>query len=192
MDIWKPVIGYEGLYEISNTAKVRSLDRMVYFEPKGNSGNAFKKGVEITPMMNEKGYYKISLCKNNKPKSYRRGRLVAIHFVPNPNNLPEVNHMNGDKANDNDWNLEWETRQGNIDHAYSVLRVNPIHVGERNNKSMAVLNVEYGIFYESITEAAASFGLKPLTLQAQLRGKNPKKYQLKICPKNVPQETVSA
>lgn len=64
-----------------------------------------------------KGYKAVVIQRNNKQKSYFVHRLVAEKYVPNPNNKPEVNHLDGNKLNNNDWNLEWSTRLENVHHA---------------------------------------------------------------------------
>ena len=89
-EIWKDVKGYEGKYLISNTGKVKSLTRNRLLKP-----------------VIQKGYMYIHLCKNSKDKAYLLHRLVAKHFVSNPDNLPEVNHKNEDKVNNDASNLEW-------------------------------------------------------------------------------------
>ncbi len=100
-EIWKPIAEYEEQYLISNKGNVKSLKTDVY----------------LTPNLHDKKYLRVSLYKNNKRKHYKLHRLVAIAFIENPNNKPEVNHKDGNKMNNNDWNLEWSTNQENTDHA---------------------------------------------------------------------------
>ena len=98
-EIWRPVVGYEGLYEVSNTGRVRSLDRYV-------RRNYFKKG-RILKLNDRRGYLFVELCLNNKTKNFSVHRLVAQAFIPNPDNLPQVNHIDEDKLNNRVENLEW-------------------------------------------------------------------------------------
>lgn len=114
MEIWKDIKGYEGLYQVSNKGNVRSLDRIVK-----HPINKFLKikGKLRCKSKDSDGYLIIGLCKNGKNKTYKYHRLVAFHFIPNPENKPEVNHIDGDKTNNNDWNLEWNTNQENITHS---------------------------------------------------------------------------
>ena len=100
-EIWKDIPGYEGLYQISNLGNVKSLPRKV------NK----RKCEEIikVPTISNKGYYRISLCKNGKIKYYAIHRLVAEAFISNHNNLPCVNHKDCNKQNNNVDNLEWCT-----------------------------------------------------------------------------------
>lgn len=105
---WRPVEGYEGLYEVSNTGRVRSFDRYV----KGKSYR-LHKGKVLSPGKNSRGYLSAVLSYNGKHKSITVHRLVAQAFLPNPDNLPEINHKDEDKTNNSVDNLEW------CDHKYN-------------------------------------------------------------------------
>ena len=102
-EIWKDINGYEGLYQISNLGSVKSL--------KDNHGNYTEEIRNGTP--NNKGYLIIDLYKNGKRKHYSIHRLVAQAFIPNPDNLPIVNHKDENKENNNVDNLEWCTYEYN-------------------------------------------------------------------------------
>lgn len=104
-EIWKDIPGYEGLYIISNTGKIISFNYR---------GASFHK--QIFPS-NHQGYKRIVLVKNNVHKKYFMHRLVAETFIPNPFNKPEVNHIDGDKTNNNVNNLEWVSHKENVHHA---------------------------------------------------------------------------
>lgn len=80
-----------------------------------------------------KGYHHISLSNNNQRKTYLIHRLVALHFIPNPNNLPQVNHIDGNKSNNNVNNLEWVTGSSNIIHSFNNNLSS--YRGERNGRS---------------------------------------------------------
>lgn len=99
-EVWKDIIGYENLYRISNTGKVYSL-----ISNKVLSGNL------------RSGYKNVQLNKNGKRKNFQVHRLVAIHFINNPNNLPIVNHIDFCRINNNVSNLEWVTQKENINHS---------------------------------------------------------------------------
>ena len=110
---WRPVVGYEGLYEVSNTGRVRSLDMYV----KSRYGNyRLHKGKVLSPAKDKNGYLKVNLCYNGKDKIIRVHRLVTEAFIPNPDNLPEVNHKDEDKTNNRVENLEWCDRSYNINY----------------------------------------------------------------------------
>lgn len=110
-EIWKPVVGYEGLYEVSNLGRVRSLDRYAK-QPKG--GLRLIKGRILNQYINRCGYLFVSLSKNGKVKKITIHRLVAQAFIPNPDNLPEVNHKDECKTNNRADNLEYCTRKYNL------------------------------------------------------------------------------
>ena len=110
---WRDIKRYEGYYQVSNTGKVKSLERTV----------RCARGYKIVPEKilegydNGNGYLYVKLCKEGKKKQYRINRLVAQAFLDNPNNLPEVNHKDEDKANNCVENLEWCTKQYNIEYS---------------------------------------------------------------------------
>ena len=98
MEEWKDIKGYEGLYQISNYGRVKSL---------GNDRN--RKEKILKNQSNNKKYEIINLCKNGKIKRYFIHRLVAEAFIPNPNNLPYINHKDENPSNNYVNNLEWCT-----------------------------------------------------------------------------------
>lgn len=111
---WKDVVGYEGLYQVSNFGRVKSF----VVNPKGR----IRKGVPAL------GYPQVQL-KGSGDGSFETGkihRMVAIAFIPNPDYLPEVNHIKGDRGDCRAWRLEWSTASDNVKHAYREL-------GKKNN-----------------------------------------------------------
>lgn len=100
---WAPIIGYEGLYEISDTGKVKSFQR--------------NKERILPPQLNIDKYFYIELSCYGVVKYHMISRLVAKAFIPNPENKPQVNHMDGNKQNNHWSNLEWCTQSENIQHA---------------------------------------------------------------------------
>lgn len=106
---WRPIEGYEGLYEVSNTGQVRSLDRY-------DERNCFREGRILKLYTRKGGYLFVQLHLNGKGKNYLVHRLVAIAFIPNPDNLPEVNHLDEDKTNNRVENLEFCDRKYNINY----------------------------------------------------------------------------
>lgn len=117
-----PVVGYEGLYEVSDQGLVRSLDREVL----GRDGTTYSfKGVVLRPATHkDTGYLMVSLWKNGVGKHHYVHRLVAEAHIPNPQGLPEVNHENGNRVDPSKENLIWVTGQQNKQHAVNTgLRV---------------------------------------------------------------------
>ena len=129
IEIWKKIKGYEDYYEISNFAKVKSLERIAV-----NSKNRKLKTKFLKPSIRN-GYYRICLFKDGTEFRYSLNRLVALHFVDNPNNLPFVNHLNGIKLDDRAINLEWCTASENTIHAYKT----GLKIGLKGNKNPAVI-----------------------------------------------------
>ena len=96
-EIWKPIIGYENLYEISNLGNVRSLDRTV----KCHSKTRLVKGKLLNPTLMKNGYYSVMLCNSERNKRMYVHRLVALHFVenPKPNEYNVINHKDENPRN---------------------------------------------------------------------------------------------
>jgi len=111
-EYWKPVEGYEGLYEVSNEGRVRSLNYNKTGETK-----------ILRPLMIGGGYLQVQLWKDGKVKMLLVHRLVAITFIPNPDNLPQVNHKNEDKTDNRVVNLEWTTAIENSNYGTRNRRI---------------------------------------------------------------------
>lgn len=106
IEIWKDVIGYEGLYEVSSYGNLKSKKR--------------KKEKLLKHIKNTDGYMCVFLSINNDPKIISIHRLMAIHFIDNPENKPEVNHKDGIRDNNVLSNLEWMTKKENIKHSFDL------------------------------------------------------------------------
>lgn len=120
--MWKSIKGYEGIYEINEHGQIKSVSRV---RSNGKNGRGYKTKEKILKeRLNRDGYYVVSLCKNSKSNNKRIHRLIAIAFIPNPYNKLEVNHKNGVRSDYSIDNLEWVTREENIQHSYDIgLRV---------------------------------------------------------------------
>ena len=118
-EIWKPIEGYEGLYEVSNTGRVRSFDRYVKYS---NGQIHLHKGKVLSPIKDTDGYLQVVLHCNGKCKTIKVHRLVAQAFIPNPDNLPQINHKDEDKLNNCVENLEWCTAKYNINYGTRNIR----------------------------------------------------------------------
>lgn len=124
---WRTIVGYEGLYEVSNTGQVRSLDKY-------DSINRFRKGRILTLYTETGGYLKVGLSSNGKTKKYLVHRLVAEAFIPNPDNLPQVNHIDENPSNDNVDNLEWCNAKYNSNYGTRNDRIRNSRIRERDTK----------------------------------------------------------
>ena len=105
MEIWKDIEGYEGLYQVSNKGRAKRL------QSKG-----CKQERILTPVKNRCGYLRVTLCKDGQRRIYSVHRLVVQTFLPNPDNLPQVNHIDENKTNNTISNLEWCTNEYNCNH----------------------------------------------------------------------------
>lgn len=110
VEIWKDIDGYIGIYQVSNMGNVRSLQREEF---KCAQGYRVRKGVELKPSQDQKGYLMVNLYKNGKGRSRRVHRLVAEAFIDNPMHLSEINHIDENKKNNVVSNLEWCTSSYN-------------------------------------------------------------------------------
>lgn len=132
-ETWKEVDGYNGIYLVSNLGRVKSIDH--YIRNKHDS-RSLKKGRILKQSMSVKGYLQVSLSKNTKRFSTGAHRLVALHFIPNPQNKPQVNHINGIKHDNRMQNLEWCTNSENQIHAVKNKLTNPNYCEKHHNSKL--------------------------------------------------------
>lgn len=140
-EVWKPVKGYEDLYEVSNYGRVRSVDHYTTVVQKSRTYNIFRKGQVLTPKPRHHGYLAVPLYgrgghATRNMRSFSVHRLVAEAFVENPNGYTEVNHKDEDKTNNRAENLEWCTRQYNT--TYGTCQSRRVRKGADNPRSKAV------------------------------------------------------
>lgn len=121
-EIWKDILDFEGLYVVSNKERVKRIM---------HRKNATQK--IINHSVNEFGYHYVCLTKNGIGKNYMVSRLVATAFIPNPENKPQVNHLNG-KDDNTPESLEWNTSLENIHHAWETGLATP-KKGEKHSQS---------------------------------------------------------
>lgn len=167
-EIWKPIAGFEGLYEVSNYGRVKSLTR-------------YKK--VIKPIIINRGYYQYQLWHNGKCRVAFGHRLVAQAFIPNPDNKPFVNHKDENKLNNFVENLEWVTHVENCRYGtaiarrtahfdYSKRRINNANQIKACSKPIAQYTKD-GIFvrnWNSISECARQTGMSVSGISAVVRG----------------------
>lgn len=162
-EIYKDIKDYEGLYMVSNLGNVKSLDRISHNNrgPYVREGRVLKAAIVC-------GYSKVALI--NEQRKYKAvHRLVAEAFISNDDNDPQVNHIDGDKQNNELTNLEWCTSGYNHLHAYST--------GLRNSKSVSkkvkqyTENGDFVAVFESIRSASRETGVKPSMISRVCNGK---------------------
>lgn len=148
-EIWKDVVGWETAYEVSNLGRVRTKMHTITTK-RGTSATFSPKLKKV--YFDEDGYARVSLYFNNESKLVGVHRIVAQAFIPNPNNLPQVNHKNGDKADNRAENLEWVTNTQNIRHS--------IDAGLRDPKvySIPIIRLDDGTTFSSIADLHRAIG----------------------------------
>lgn len=120
-EIWRDVVGFEGLYVVSNLGRIGSLQQRRCLE----TGKQRNYKERIMRLQNMGGYKIVKLSCEGKVSQFLVHRLVALAFIPNPENKATVNHINGDKSDNRVDNLEWATQSENNKHAYRVLGKKP-------------------------------------------------------------------
>ena len=125
---WRDVVGYEGLYQVSDQGRVKSLER------KDRLGRTVKERI-LKPCIDRYGYLQVVLYAGGKTKRLRVHRLVCEAFHENPDNKPQVNHLNEDKTDNRACNLEWSTRRENINHGTRNIRAGKA-IAKANSKSL--------------------------------------------------------
>jgi hypothetical protein len=159
-EIWKDISGYEGLYQASTLGNVRSVDRNVIYK---NGVVATHRGKILKPKMSGNDYLHLTPSKGNVAKKEYVHRLIALTHCSNPNNLPFVNHKDGNKLNNCADNLEWVSRSENCIHSYRVL-------DNKNPKRKRIINKETGQIFESLRPAAKHLNVNYGTLSSWLSG----------------------
>ncbi len=162
-EVWKDIIGFEGVYQVSNLGRVKGLP----YRKKGFIERDLPERIKNT-YTNHKGYLEVSLSNNGHTKRCFVHRLVMKAFIENTENKPQVNHINGIKTDNRLENLEWITNLENQRHSYKTGL--DAYSKFNHNKSKIILDTNTGIFYKSITDAAKSVGVNKTTLACWLRG----------------------
>lgn len=149
MECWKDIIGYEGKYQISNTGKVRSLNY-----------NHTGKVKELKLKLNRYGYYEVKLSKNNKTKDFMVGRLVAQHFIDNPNFKSKAIHIKDTKDN-SVINLKWAYESEAMHNQYNT--------GKRKGKSSNTIITYNKRNYKRYSDIAGDLGINKNTFYKRLK-----------------------
>ena len=178
LEQWKDIPGWEDLYQASNLGRVRSKDRMMYVNVFGKTPcRRLKKGRVLKQAIHNPGRhpeYLVSLSRDGKKITPYVHRLIALTFIPNPQNLPEVNHKDENSLNNCVWNLEWCTRDYNLNYSTHNIRV---ALSNRfNNRCKPVLQYNSDMVlireYHSTHEASRITGIKQSQIWACVSGKS--------------------
>lgn len=159
-EIWKDVKGYEGLYQVSNFGKIKSLSK--------NNHNYGENG-KILKGINNKGYLRVGLSKNGKAKQYPIHRIVAETFIDNVYNLPCVNHIDENKMNNRADNLEWCSIEYNNNYGN---RNEKISISQRYANNKPIKCLETGQIFISLNECARKLNIKPPNIWASMNNYN--------------------
>lgn len=154
MENWKPILGYESLYEVSTNGEIRSLCKRYSDKP-----ILLKQGT------GSKGYKNVTLCKNGKQTTFNVHKIVASTFIPNPDSLPCINHKDEDKTNNNVSNLEWCSYYHNNVYGSRLSK-------SAAKKSMPVICVETGVKYSSAYVAYRETGIQQSGIWRCCHGKS--------------------
>ena len=158
MEEWRDIQGYDGFYQVSNCGRVRSM----YFH---NNHATIKRVKVLKTVTNKSNRVYVSLHNDGKRKNCTVHRLVACAFLPNPDQLPEVNHIDGNPSNNNVENLEWCTKKYNAQHAYD----NDLNHFKSYNESIKKKVIrDDGVVYPSIRECARANGVTQMTLKGAI------------------------
>lgn len=162
-EIWKDIEGYEGLYQVSNMGKVKSVRRNIIL----------RQGIT-------NGYKKAALYKNKKGyKHFLIHRLVAIAFIPNPDNLPQINHKDENKTNNCVNNLEWCTQEYNQNYGTINIRKSQKQLNHKNISKPVLQYTLEGIFikeWKSIRDIERMTGYDSSHISRCCRGKHAYAY----------------
>lgn len=158
---WKPVVGFEGFYEVSLFGVVRSLSRSV---DRHWATGATWVGTALEPRLHSQGYHRVQLSKLGVSVDRYIHRLVAEAFLPNPDRLPYVNHINGVKTDNSIGNLEWVTPTRNSQHSYES--------GLNKRMLLTVYSQDGSILYEGkAVSELKGLGFTPSAVYRCLQGR---------------------
>lgn len=169
-EIWQPIENWEGLYQISNMGRIRSLDRMV--KSRGNSYR-LQKGKVLKTGTSKDGYLQVTLSQSNKCKHAFIHRLVAQAFIPNPYHYPEVNHKDENKSNNCVSNLEWCNRKYNVNYGTCLKRTFKATLNGKCSKPVVQLTINDELIqkWPSMMEVERTLGINSGSISRCCRGK---------------------
>jgi hypothetical protein len=179
MENWKSVSGYEGMYEVSDCGRVRGVDREVHCK---NGDVQARKARILKQKADRQGYYIVCLCKCGKLQFMRVHRLVGYAFIENPENKPEINHIDENTQNNCVTNLEWCTRKENVNwgtgHQRGVMNTNFKAFAQRLSKKTAQLSLDGKVLkvWDSLHAICRETGYKAGHISECCHGKKKSRY----------------
>lgn len=159
MEIWKDIEGYEGKYQVSNEGNIKSIDRIIIT---GRGARHYTEHL-LSPTVNEAGYYVVNLSVEGNTDLKRIHILVAEAFIPNPDNKPEVDHINTIRTDNRVENLRWATSKENSNNELTIEHLKDSHKNQTNEnliKPVIQMNLDGEAIaeFESPKEAAETVG----------------------------------
>ena len=173
-EIWRPIKSYEGLYEVSNLGRIRSLGRITNY---ANGEKHLWKGRIMKIRKDKKGYLICNLSKNSKCKTFRVHRLVAQAVIPNPDNLPIINHKDENPSNNHVEKLEWCDAKYNTNYGTAIQRR-----AEKRSRTVLQISKEYNEViaeYSSLAEVGRQTVFDFSTISKCCRGEIKTAYGFK-------------
>ena len=169
-EVWRDIEGFEGLYQVSDQGRVKSLERKVKH---WCGGERIQKERILKPGTDKGGYLIVNLCAGGKRKTLKVHRLVCGAFHENPENKPQVNHLNEDKTDNRAYNLEWATAKQNLNHGTHNDRV-----AKANSKPVAQCTKEGELVktWSSLTEIGKQTGFSIGNISQVANGKYKQAY----------------
>lgn len=164
-EIWKDIPSYEGYYQVSNLGNFRSVPRIVKYKTNGTRNYP---GKSLLTEATKDNYQRIVLMKKGIKTRHQAHRLVALTFIPNPENKPFINHIDGNKSNNRIENLEWCTASENIIHAINTGLIDMSKHRPSNSKKIQC--IETGALFVSYYQAVKWLGKTQTSISALRRG----------------------
>lgn len=169
MEVWKDIEGYEGLYQISNLGRVKSMPKT-----RRNRFSSYRSKEAILKPRTQSGYDVAALYKDGVRENIKVHRLVAVAFIGRDHSKPWINHKNGIKTDNRVENLEWCTPQGNSRHAFDT-GLNHVERGKGNPRSRRILqykeNGELIAEWYGVGEIKRELGINPANVNGCLHGR---------------------
>jgi hypothetical protein len=163
----RDVPGFEGLFAVTRDGRVWAYARS-WIRGKGSQGE--HEGHWMNPVLDATGYLRVRLSFGRRRQFPSVHRLVALAWIPNPDALPQVNHIDGDKLNNRDSNLEWCTAADNNRHAYAIGLHGPHPRRKLSDEGARTVRLRHAAG-DSVTELAREFGLDRKTVYGVLKGR---------------------
>lgn len=170
VEVWKAIEGYEGLYEVSNLGRVKSLER---YENARIGVLRKRKERFLKYFLDKDGYEKVTLSKNHKLKTIGVHRLVAETFIENPEKKPQVNHIDEDKTNNSSMNLEWVTQIENVNHGTRNKRISEAMTNNPlTSKPVIAISKETNqkTYFCSVSEASRKTNIQHSRIKECIKG----------------------